>query len=154
MVDLVEAFYHIKYNPFKYGGLFCSFYSGISNVEDSLLLAPLVIPLCTHPVYGKVLSNSVFGENRKSTMWSIFSDRQKLYDLQERFDAFKPLTDQSIQYCIVNEWLDFSDDYMSLIYCGRERDLLKDNRNALKLGKLFSGFQIAEIYSILGVFPR
>lgn len=53
MSSIIDALYELKYNPFEYGAFLASFYTTIDECENNLLLAPLVIPLCSHPVFGK-----------------------------------------------------------------------------------------------------
>jgi len=65
MSSIVDALYELKYNPFEYGAYIGSFYTVISESENNLLLAQLVIPLCSHPVFGKTISGAVFGEKTK-----------------------------------------------------------------------------------------
>src|SRR5690606_30393925 len=110
MSSITDALYELKYNPFEYGPYLASFYTHLDNSEHNLLLAQLVIPLCSHPIYSHKLLNS----NKRSTIWSVFDDRTKLYDLQERIDEFQSLTEQSIQYCLINDWLSVDDQLLSL----------------------------------------
>ena len=98
MSSIVDALYELKYNPFEYGAYLVSFYAAMDDLENNILLAPLVIPLCSHPIFGRKILGAVFGDKKKSSIWSIFDDRTKLYDLQERVDVFKELTEQCIQY--------------------------------------------------------
>ncbi|SFP89102.1 hypothetical protein SAMN05216419_102917 [Nitrosomonas cryotolerans] len=150
MSSIVDALYELKYNPFKYGEYIASFYSAISDVDNNLLLAQLVIPLCSHPVFACKLSNA----NIKSSIWSIFGDRTKLYDLQERIDEFQNLTEQSIQYCLVNDWLSVEEDSLALSFSANPEIPLAIQKNAEKLGRIFSGHSVVEIYEHLGVKPR
>ena len=113
MSSIVDALYEIKYNPFEYGVYLASFYSAVFESENNLLLAPLVIPLCSHPLFSQKLFNS----NVRSTIWSVFDDRTKLYDLQERIDGFQALTEHCIQYCLVNDWLTVDEQGLALRAC-------------------------------------
>lgn len=150
MSSIVNALYELKFNPFEYGSYIASFYSSLDTSENNLLLAPLAIPLCSHPIFGGKLLKS----NIKSTMWTIFDDRAKLYDLQERIDGFQTLTEQCIQYCLINDWLSVDEDNLAL-YAAVESDLAFANqKTAQKLGRLFSGHSVVEIYAFLGVKPR
>jgi hypothetical protein len=150
MSSVVEALYELKYNPFEYGTYIASFYSSTSESDNNLLLAPLVIPLCSHPVFGGKLLNS----NVKSTIWSIFNDRTKLYDLQERINGFQDLTGHCIQYCLVNDWLSVNEANLTLCACDDSESVFTSNKSAEKLGRLFSGHSVVEIYAFLGVKPR
>ena len=154
MSSVIDALYELKYNPFKYGEYLTSFYSSLEGVEHNLLLAPLVVPLCSHPVFQKKLKGAVFGAVRKSTLWSTFDDRANLYDLQERVDAFQTLTEQCIQYCLINDWLSVNEKKLSLGVCDGFDSNFTSQKVSEKLGRLFSGHSVVEIYAFLGVKPR
>ncbi|MFY0664458.1 MAG: hypothetical protein JXQ97_07530 [Natronospirillum sp.] len=150
MSSIVETLYDLKYNPFEFGAYLASFYAAVGESENNLLLAPLVIPLCSHPVFGQKLFNS----NVRSTIWSAFNDRTKLYDLQERIDGFQELTEQCILYCLVNEWLSLDQQRLSLRTGDGSEPVFINQKNAEKLGRLFNGHSVVEIYAFLGVKPR
>lgn len=148
MSSVIEALYDLKYNPFKYGEYIASFYSSINRVENNILLSPLIIPLCSHHFFAKKLKNA----NKRSSMWSIFDDREKLYDLQERIDEFQCLTEQSIRYCLANDWLIVDKENLEIHYLADNPCVMQ--KNAVNLGKLFTDHSVIEIYSFLGVKPR
>jgi hypothetical protein len=150
MSSIVDALYELKYNPVEYGPYLASFYTALEESENNLLLAQLVIPLCSHPIYSHKLLNS----NKRSSIWSIFDDRTKLYDLQERIDGFQALTEQCIQYCLVNDWLSVNEQRLSLAKCDEINSTFITQKSAEKLGRLFSGHSVVEIYAFLGVKPR
>jgi hypothetical protein len=150
MSSIVDALYELKYNPFDYGSYLASFYTHLDDSENNLLLAQLVIPLCSHPIYSHKLLNS----NKRSSIWSVFDDRTKLYDLQERIDGFQTLTEQCIQYCLVNDWLSVNEQQLSLAKCDGGDSTFISQKSAEKLGRLFGGHSVVEIYAFLGVKPR
>ena len=150
MSSIVNALYELKYNPFQYGPFLASFYTSLEESENNLLLAQLVIPLCSHPIYSDKLLNS----NKRSSIWSVFNDRTKLYDLQERIDGFQALTEQCIQYCLVNDWLSVNEQRLSLTKCDEVASNFITQKTAERLGRLFSGHSVVEIYAFLGVKPR
>ncbi|GGZ75560.1 three component ABC system middle component [Paraglaciecola chathamensis] len=150
MSSIVDALYELKYNPFEYGSYLASFYTHLEEAENNLLVAQLIIPLCSHPIYSHKLLNS----NVRSSMWTVFDDKTKLYDLQERIDGFQALTEQSIQYCLINEWLSISEQRLSLAKCDGADSIFISQKSAEKLGRLFSGHSMVEIYAFLGVKPR
>ena len=154
MSSIIDSLYELKYNPFKYGEYIASFYAEAGDVDNNLLLAPSIIPLCSHPIFGKSLSRAVFGKQRQSSIWSIFDDRAKLYDLQERINEFQSLTEQSIQYCLANDWLLIDEDSLTLRFGTNLETPLAIKKNAEKLGRLFSSHSVVEIYAFLGVKPR
>lgn len=150
MSSIVDALYELKYNPFEYGAYLASFYTAVGEAENNLLLAPLVIPLCSHPIFGQKLFNS----NVRSTIWSVFDDRTKLYDLQERIDGFQELTEQCIQYCLVDDWLSIDEQSLAFRSCDESGSVFTNQKSAEKLGRLFSAHSVVEIYAFLGVKPR
>ncbi len=154
MSSIVDALYELKYSPFEYGAYLATFYAAIDEAENNLLLAPLVIPLCSHPIFGKKISGAVFGSERKSSIWSIFEERTKLYDLQERIDGFQTLTEQCIEYCLINDWLSVDEQSLSIHASGDSDSTFTNHKSAEKLGRLFSGHSVVEIYAFLGVKPR
>lgn len=154
MSSIVEALYELKYNPFEFGPYLASFYAAVDESENNILLAQLVIPLCSHPVFSKKISGAVFGSTKQSSIWSIFDDRTKLYDLQERIDSFQTLTEQCIQYCLVNDWLSVNEQQLSLTKCDEVSSTFLTKKSAEKLGRLFNGHSVVEIYAFLGVVPR
>lgn len=153
MSSIVDALYELKYNLFEYSPYLASFYTAIDESENNLLLAQLVIPLCSHPVFAKKVSGAVFGKKKQSSIWSIFDDRTKLYDLQERIDGFQALTERCIQYCLVNDWLSVDEQSLSLHACNDSNPVFTNQKSAEKLGRLFSGHSVVEIYAFLGVKP-
>ncbi|MBZ0334621.1 three component ABC system middle component [Marinobacter sp. AL4B] len=150
MSSIVDALYELKYNPFEYGPYLASFYTHLDDSENSLLLAQLVIPLCSHPIYSQKLLNS----NKRSSIWTVFDDRAKLYDLQERIDGFQALTEQCIQYCLINDWVSINEQQLSLGKGDGADAVFVHKKSAEKLGRLFGGHTVVEIYAFLGVKPR
>ncbi|MGO2234437.1 hypothetical protein B6N13_18035 [Marinomonas sp. UCMA 3892] len=154
MSSIVDALYELKYNPFEYGPYLVSFYTTLEESENNLLLAQLVIPLCSHPVFANKINGAVFGQKIQSSIWSIFDNRTKLYDLQERIDGFQALTEQCIQYCLVNDWLIVNEQRLSLTRSNEVASNLTTRKSAEKLGRLFSGLSVVDIYAFLGVKLR
>lgn len=151
-MNSIDAIYELKFNPFKYAEYLTSFYRAVHDVDNNLLLAQLVIPLCSHTLFADKLKNA----NKKSSIWSIFNDRSKLYDLQERIDEFVEITKQCIQYCLINDWLMINSDILNVKYIAShsQTNAWKLQKNATNLGRLLSNFTVDEIYAFLGVKPR
>lgn len=147
MSSIIDALYELSYNPFEYGPYLASFYTTLEESENNLLLAQLIIPLCSHPLY----SHKLLKLNKRSSIWSVFADRTNLYDLQERIDGFQALTEQCIHYCLVNDWLNVNEQRLSLT---KSDGVVITKKSAEKLGRLFSGHSVVEIYAFLGVKPR
>jgi hypothetical protein len=66
---------------------------------------------------------------------------------------FKKLTEQSIQYCLINDWLSLDKENLSLKFIAQNERSFKTQKSAINLGKLFSGESIVEVYRVLGVKP-
>ena len=152
MKSLIDHYYVLNYNTFSSAPLLLEFYKELKGVSQNLLLAHLVIPICNHPAIGDSISRAMFGEKRRSTIWSIFDDYSKLYDLQDRVNEL-----QSLQYAYENELINI--DYKSLTI--RFNDQIKPNdadptklKAAQKLGKLFSNHSLIEIYNHLKIKPQ
>lgn len=148
-MNTIDALYLAKYNPFKYGKYLADFYSELMGVEKNSLLLPIIIPLLTHPFFKAKIEKS----RTTSSIYTIFFNNSKeLYDLQDRINSLKILTSDSIQYCLVNEWLET--DINSLSFIPIQRNSSKKRiRVAKNLAKLFSNRSIYEIYISLGIKP-
>ncbi|BFL84036.1 hypothetical protein LFREDSHE_24860 [Shewanella baltica] len=72
MSSIVGALYELKYNPFEYGAYLASFYTALVESENNLLLAPLVIPLCSHPVLVKQFQG-LYLERQNKVQFGLFS---------------------------------------------------------------------------------
>lgn len=150
MSSIVDSLYELKYNPFEHGPYLASFYAHLHELENSFLLAQLVVPLCSHPIY----NNKLFNSKKTSSIWTVFDDRKKLYDLQERIDGFQALTKQCIEYCLINDWLSFNEQRLSLDRCDGAESTFSSQKSAEKLGLLFRGHSVVEIFAFLGAKPR
>ncbi|WGE51379.1 DUF6521 family protein [Actinobacillus equuli subsp. haemolyticus] len=142
-MNIIDALYTVQYNPFKYGKYLAAFYSELTGVEQNLLLSPLLIPLFTHPIFKNK------GIRSTSSLHTIFSKPDELYDLQDRIDSLRGLTSESMQYCLVNQWLYFKQDDLSVY----PRQSIENIKIAKNYAKLFSNRSVYEIYTILGVKP-
>ena len=149
MIDAVHTYY---YNPFKYGSHIVSFYNSLEEVEQNLLLLPLIIPICSHPELSKKLNIVISSGRSPSTFFTKFDNPKEFYDLQERIDALKGLSTQSLSYCIVNDWVTVEKSSLRVIDT-ENYDKTQINKQAKNLGRLFSGLSINEIYKGLRVSP-
>lgn len=142
-MNTIDALYTVKYNPFKYGEYLATFYAELKGVDQNLLLSPLLIPLFTHP---KFKDKRI---TKKSSLHTIFFNSKELYDLQERIDLLRELTSESMQYCLLNQWLNLEPNKLS-VYSDKNFKTIKVAKN---FAKLFSNHSAYEIYKILGVKP-
>lgn len=151
-MDMIDAVHTYYYNPFKFGSHIVSFYNSLEEVEQNLLLLPLIIPICSHPELSKKLNIVISSGRSPSTFFTKFDNPKEFYGLQERIDALKGLSTQSLSYCIVNDWVTV--DKSSLRVIDTENyDKTHINKQAKNLGRLFSGLSINEIYKGLRVSP-
>ena len=148
-MNTIDALYLAKYNPFKYGKYLADFYSELTGIEKNLLLLPILIPLFPHPFFKTQIETSTV---RSSLHTIFFKNYNELYDLQDRVDTLRTLTSDSIQYCLVNEWLETDINSLSFIPIQRKNSK-KRIRVAKNLAKLFSNRSIYEIYISLGIKP-
>lgn len=150
-MNMIDAIYHIQYNPFKYGEYVYCFYSNLPEYQNNILLLPLIIPLCSHSEY----VNKINGSNKRSSLLTIFKNKKELYDLQERIDALRLLSTQSLQYCLGKEWLYLNIDELNIYANTLDKKTVQnfneDSKVAKKLALLFGKYSVDEIYSYLGV---
>lgn len=151
-MDMIDAIHTYYYNPFKYGSHIVSFYNSLEEVEQNILLLPLIIPICSHPELSKKLDIVRLSGKSRSSFFTKFGNPKELYDLQERIDALKQLSTQSLSYCMINDWVTV-DELTLRIIANENCDQKQINQQAKNLGKLFSGLSITEIYKGLRVNP-
>ena len=120
-MNAIDAFYLVKYNPFKYGKYLADFYSELTGVESSM-----------HTIF--------------------FKNSKELYDLQDRIDTLRILTSDSIQYCLINDWLKTDTNALSFLPTQSSNNKEKI-KVAKKLARLFSNRSVYEIYISLGIQP-
>lgn len=157
ITSLADCYFVLKNNAFTAAPLIALFYKNLKSVNQNLLLAQFVLPLCMHPEYGVKIERAVFGVNRKSSIWTIFDDKKELYDLQERIDELKMITNLSLQHSINNEWLSIDTRIFHITHNEKETHKYSKtsmNKRSINLGRLFSSLSIYEIYSFFGVIPR
>ena len=148
-MNAIDAFYLVKYNPFKYGKYLADFYSELTGVEKNSLLLPILIPLFTHPFFKDKIEKSI----STSSMHTIFFKNSKeLYDLQDRIDTLRILTSDSIQYCLINDWLKTDTNALSFLPTQSSNNK-EEIKVAKRLARLFSSRSVYEIYISLGIKP-
>lgn len=155
MTSLADAYFHIKFNPFKFSKHIACFYGNLIEVKENLLLCHIIIPICTHPTYSKKLTNAKFGASKQSSFLATFQNREELYDFQDRIDELKDLTYQALQYALMNDWLQINTIKMQ-VTAAQKPQLNSDPafRCARNLGRMLSHHSATEIYAILGITPQ
>lgn len=148
-MGVVNDIYDLKFNAFIYGEYIASFYSSVTLKENNILLAPLIIPLCSYPNLIRNFETSQFGTKKQSTLRTKLGNKLDYIDLQDRIYEFSDLTSKSIQYCLVNDWISINTNSLSIECTNTQNFVL--NKAARNLGLLFSNLSVLEIYSFLGV---
>lgn len=151
-MDMIDAVHNYYYNPFKFGSHIVSFYNSLEEVEQNILLLPLIIPICSHPELSKKLNIVRLSGESRSTFFTKFNNHKDFYDLQERIDTLKMLSTQSLNYCMINDWISIDESSLNII-TNESYVNTQVNKQAKNLGKLFSGLSITEIYKGLRVNP-
>ena len=155
-MNTIESIYELQHNPFIYGRYLTSFYSELDKHEEqTILFAPLIIPICKHPYFSLKLHNA----KRTSTLQTVFfQKRTQLVDLLDHIRLFKSLTFESIQYCLANDWLEIDDNRLNFVFNSSINSRISPSitsvREAKYLGILFNGKKPIEIFNFLGVAPN
>lgn len=147
-MSILDAIYEVKHNPFKYAEYIASFYnSKVSEIENNVLLLPLVLPICTHSIYGKKRITS------RSNLQSTFANHLiDFYDLKELIQFFKPLSKDSFYYCLSLNALNLDEQNMKVRYVQSKEVIFSEIQQAKNLGdKLFSQYSVNDIYSFFEV---
>jgi len=156
---LADCYSVILNNPFIAAPVIAHFYRSVQGAGQNLLLAQLVLPLCFHPNYQVKISSAVFGNKRRSSIWSIFKneERAEFCDLQERVDEWRDLSNLSLQHALNNDWIIFDHELLSVsstTVMPPQNIATIQVKAAIKLGKLFSNLSNIEIFIHLGVIPK
>lgn len=152
MNDIVKSYQDIHYNAFTLCPLIISFYKGCRIKGDNILLAYLIPALLFNTEWQSKLK--IIRSTSRLELWSTNKDLH-LQGIQDRFDFFKSIVSECLQYCFDMKWL--SIDENNDIHVGRSRrwhslpvdDLML--KEAISLPKLLNGHTIAEIYVKLGI---
>lgn len=147
-MNLIDSLYEVEYNPFQYGSTIASFYSSFFGVKNSILLLPLIIPVCTHPH----LRRKIVHGKSSSRLETLFSSHIEYCDLTERIVAFRKLSFDSLLVAVANDWLTIDVKNLS-IHPGLNLTFSQD-KVASKLAALFLNREFSEILFFLGVSPN
>ena len=82
----------------------------------------------------------------------FFKNSKELYDLQDRIDTLRILTSDSIQYCLINDWLKTDTNALSFLPTQSSNNK-EEIKVAKRLARLFSNRSVYEIYISLGIKP-
>lgn len=152
MNDIVKSYQDIHFNAFTLCPLIISFYKGCRIKGDNILLAYLIPPLLFNVEWQSKLK--IIRSTSRLELWSTNKELH-LQGIQDRFEFFKSVVTESLQYCFDMKWLSFDEN--NDIHVGRSKrwhalpveDMML--KEAASLPKLFNGHTIAEIYVKLGI---
>lgn len=152
MNDIVKSYQDIHFNAFTLCPLIISFYKGCRIKGDNILLAYLIPPLLFNVEWQSKLK--IIRCTSRLELWSTNKELH-LQGIQDRFEFFKSVVTESLQYCFDMKWLSLDEN--NDIHVGRSKrwhalpveDMML--KEAASLPKLFNSHTIAEIYVKLGI---
>lgn len=100
MIEVIENIECLECNIFTLTPLLVSFYRNIPLRKGNLLYAYLLFPLLLHPPF-----YSIQKITSKTKLSRITSNKDIMAGFQERFNYYRMLTNECIQYGIESNWL-------------------------------------------------
>ena len=150
MSNAIQNFEIIYNNPFILTPLFHSFYKEISGKPKNVLLSYLLLPLVLPEKSKKFLIRA----NSRSSILTLVKDRQRIFGIAERIYEYRELTNACLQNAFDIRSMTLSEDQSISVkndYSFVELSPHGTLKAASKLGRLFSPFEIAAIFRMLGV---
>lgn len=100
MIEVIENFECLESNIFTLTPLLVSFYRNMPLRKGNLLYAYLLFPLLLHPPF-----YTIKRINSRTKLSRIITDKDIMAGFQERFNYYRMLTNECIQYGIESNWL-------------------------------------------------
>ncbi|MBD5341521.1 MAG: hypothetical protein HDR94_08095 [Bacteroides sp.] len=100
MIEVIENFECLESNIFTLTPLLVSFYKNMPLRKGNLLYAYLLFPLLLHPPF-----YTIKRINSRTKLSRIITDKDIMAGFQERFNYYRMLTNECIQYGIESNWL-------------------------------------------------
>lgn len=156
MQSLADCYYLLANNPFVAAPVIAGFYISLEKVDQNLLLAPIVLPLSTHPEHSTNLFNAKLTGKNPSSIYTLFNKEKKnLFDLQEWVDEFRGLTYSALQHAYNNGWIVIDSEKFNVSkgYEPLPQNSInsKQYKSAVKLAHIVGNLSSFEIYNYLGV---
>jgi hypothetical protein len=151
MKKTVENISIIHNNIFVLTPLFISFYKNYKGRKNDLLLSYLILPIvlnskCIETL--KVIRND-------SNLMRLVSNKDCMVGFAERFEFYKQITNQCLQYAIDCKYIKIMDNLQVKIVDDNMSftdPSLSDSMNlASKLFKLFKSWNVINIYLAFGI---
>ena len=100
MIRAIENFECLESNIFTLTPLLVSFYKNMPLRKGNLLYAYLLFPLLLHPPFYSIQKITT-----KTKLSRITSNKDIMAGFQERFNYYRNITNECIQYGIESNWL-------------------------------------------------
>ncbi len=136
--------------------LFIRFYNNMYKQPNNILLSYLVLPL----VLNNESKNWLLKSKKNSSIYTFTEiknsklSHQNLFGMDESIQKYKNVTNQCLQYCINNDWLEITSE-LSIISNVEIPNTIKSLEESYKasgkITNIFKELYIVDIYRILGV---
>jgi hypothetical protein len=150
MSNAIDYINSLHRNPHILSPLLEVFYKNLTIKKNNILLSYLVYPLILSPTSMTKLKNS----NITSTLYTIFRDKRLIAGVQERVEAYKTITNNSLQIAFQAKSMAVSDE-QAVIYLENKIENLSCSKDMVRATKnlaiLFSSYEIVDCYRVLGV---
>lgn len=148
--DVIQHLQALHNNPFIFAQPMANFYAALPPKEGSLLLAYLVLPIVLQEPARTVLKKN----SSRTTLRSFLSERDRIFGLESRVQAWRDMTNTTVQYLSGTNILAIESNLT--VVCTKSSDLEDISPpgvavSAKKLAKIFSPYDVPTIYRMLGV---
>jgi len=152
MKKIVDNISIIQNNIFVLTPLFVAFYKNYQGKKNDLLLSYLILPIVLNQKCIETLQNI----NAKSNLIKLVSNKDCMVGFSERFEFYKQITNQCIQYAIDCRYIKIIDNLQVKVINDEIQSIdlvaLSASMNlASKLFKLFKSLDIVHIYYAFGI---
>lgn len=150
--DIIRHLQTLHNNPFIFAQPIANFYAFLPQKEGSLLLAYLILPIVLQGRARTVLEKN----SGSTTLRSFLSERDRIFGLESRMQAWRDMTNTTVQYLTGANILAINPHNL-MVTCTKAAADLEDVSppgvavSAKKLGKIFAPFDVPTIYRMLGV---
>ena len=151
MKKIVENISIIHNNIFVLTPLLISFYKGYKGQKNDMLLSYLILPIVLNPKCVDTLQII----RKDSNLMRLISDKDCMAGFAERFEFYKQITNQCIQYAIDCDYITITKNLQIKIVnsdtLNTDPSLSDSIRLASNLHKLFKSLDIINIYYAFGI---
>ena len=156
MNNSINNIYHLVNNPFLLVEYIIEFYDNYENIDNDFLLSYFILPITMYEP-----SRMQLQYPKKDLGKFIIKDGKEnktiIIGLEKRFEQYKELTNIALQIGFTNKKLKLNDNLtIELINKKKQsKEITQNFSNELKcaknLGKLFSKYEIQDIYKFFKV---